>query len=229
MKAILHILFLSILFVLHVDAQISTKIKRKSIIIKKSTNSRINLSSANIDLPSPSNDSLRKIAKKIRLECNTCRKEYFGTGIEVNINIKQSANKIQIEDGHLYILTLNSLSAYGMQFHFNQYKVPVGSQLHIYSNEGIELGAFTSFNNHPDEKFATQLLPGKTFTIEYFEPHDAEFEGDLFLHRVIHSFKDFSTKRAGGGVMDLELQVRVQLTFHARKRLDTRMKSMQLH
>lgn len=187
-------------FIITAQSQVSTPLVRKSLNLTSNSNSRVVISPSEVEINTLNNDSLIQVAKNLSKQCQSCRKEYYGAGIETSINIKESAQVFQAEDGALYLLTIRSETSFGMQFHFKKFKLPKGAQLHISNSDGsMELGAFTAENNHSDEKFATQYISGNETTLEYFEPNDSNFDGELVLERVIHVFKDIFSTRNGDG------------------------------
>ena len=52
------------------------------------------------------------------------------------------------------------------------------------------LGAFTDFNHKPHGGFSTSPLEGEVSILEYNEPANAEFTGQIQLESVIHGYKD---------------------------------------
>ncbi len=129
-------------------------------------------------------------AREKAKDCKTCGTIY-GKTVPITIDIKRDGKIIPVSGGKLYIVTLKSENAKGMQFHFSKYRLPKVASLFIYNeNYNAVLGAFTHINNHPDGKFATQAISGKTITIEYFEANKNEFDGELELFRVMHVFRD---------------------------------------
>lgn len=142
-------------------------------------------------LPELENKKEIERARKYKEECETCRNEYYGTGIGVDVNVKESGVKTEIENGYIWTFTFTSNTAVGMQFYFSKYKLPAKASLFIYNEDYSEvLGAFTHANNYIDEKFATEIIEGKKITLEYFEARDAEFSGVLEIYKVIHVFQD---------------------------------------
>lgn len=154
-----------------------------------------------ITLQKVDNDSLINYAEEVLRNCSTCRKDYYGVGIEVNINFKQDAEVTEIDGiGTIWRLTIESGNAFGMRFSFDDYQVPDGSRLFFYNEEkSMVLGAFSSINNHPDRGFSTQYIQGNKITLEYFEPIGVG-NGVLHLNRIIHAFKPlFEDYRLGDG------------------------------
>lgn len=164
--------------------------------IQMNTTGRNALRTAHITLKEVNNEFHLNRAKKLMEECETCRKDYYGTGIDVKINlIKDSEFQDLGEDGKIWLTTVTSKNAFGMQFYFNRYKLPTGAKLFLYNEDkSMILGAFTNGNNHEDGKFATQVISGQKITIEYYEPKNVNASGELEIYKVIHAFKDVYAK-----------------------------------
>jgi hypothetical protein len=130
-------------------------------------------------------------AAEIKKGCEKCGGDYYGSGIDVNINIKKDGNATKVDGGTIWKLSVNSETALGMQFYFNKYKLPTAASLFIYNEDHTHvLGAFTHINNHPDEAFATQIVNGKSVTLEYFEADVNDFSGELEINTIIHVFRN---------------------------------------
>jgi len=75
-----------------------------------------------------------------------------------------------------------------------KYNLPVGASLHIIGRKESStpyIGAFNNVNNPiKGEVFATGPLPGDSFVLEYFEPKNAKFSGELELEHVMHAYKN---------------------------------------
>jgi hypothetical protein len=174
-------------------AQVSEQVAPRSFGLVSGGNVR--LSNEIFHLPDLDNNAEIKRAAKIKNEsCTTCRNDFFGRGIDVNIDIKKTGRHIEVSDGTIWILEMGSNTAKSLQFHFTDFYIPERATLHIYSHDhDFILGAFTNRNNTPDGKFATALFPGNTAVIEYFEPKLAPTTGVIHINRVIHTFNDANT------------------------------------
>lgn len=115
----------------------------------------------------------------------------FGFNHEVDLNPDNSGFwDIIPGQGRLWRLALRSTNAKTINLTFNRYKLPDGAKLFIYNEDkSVVLGAFTSKNNQEHGYFSTTLIPGEAITIEYFEPFDVDFEGELNLMWVTHGYR----------------------------------------
>ncbi len=116
----------------------------------------------------------------------------FGDNIYVNINPDNSGVWNILDNGDkIWRVSIESVGAYTINLTFNQYKLAPGAKLFVYNKDKSRiLGAFTDYNNQDDGYFATTLVEGDHLTIEYFEPHDAAFPGELNLEMVTHAYRN---------------------------------------
>jgi hypothetical protein len=148
-----------------------------------------------LELPALDNEAEIKKAKIAKDKaCLTCPNNSFAQAVPFTIDLKQNSTKIELEDGYLWLLRLNSRSAKNLQFFFKDFYIPEGATLHIYNQRGdFILGAFTSDNINPDGRFSTSLFPDKIAILEYFEPKSAEFAGRLIIDKFSHGYKNIGT------------------------------------
>jgi len=112
----------------------------------------------------------------------------FGKDMYVDYNPDNSGTWDVLEDGsRVWRLGITSKGALSINLTFNKYKLPDGAKLFIYTPDKSQvIGAFTSYNNQDDGYFATTLIQGESVIIEYYEPREVEFPGELNLWRVVH-------------------------------------------
>ncbi|PKP12160.1 MAG: hypothetical protein CVU09_01315 [Bacteroidetes bacterium HGW-Bacteroidetes-4] len=95
-------------------------------------------------------------------------------------------------------LSLESDGALGFTVNFSRFLLPDGASVFIYNAEKTQvLGAFTSANNKPWQGLAVQPISGNSITIEYYEPSDVDFEGELHIAQVGHDFVGVSLEKDG--------------------------------
>lgn len=116
----------------------------------------------------------------------------FAKQFIVNYNVNNSGNWEIMPDGHkLWRLTIKSAGAYSLNFVFSPFHIPVGAKVFLYnSDKTTVLGALTSKNNMESNSLATTVIPGDEITIEYFEPVNAEFKGELGISEIFHAYKN---------------------------------------
>ncbi len=117
----------------------------------------------------------------------------FAVFENVNIDIKQ-LGKYTKETGNNGKLWRYSIGADGfrsIQLHFTTYKLPEGARLFIYNEDYSSIyGAFTEKNNAPSNSLMVAPFEGEKAIIEYFEPDNASFEGELVLGAIGKGYKE---------------------------------------
>jgi hypothetical protein len=116
----------------------------------------------------------------------------FGDNLYVDITPENSGVWDVLENGDkLWRVSIESEGAYTINLTFDKYKLPPGAELYVYNRERSRvLGAFTNYNNQDDGYFATTLVEGDHITVEYFEPANVDFSGELSIEMVTHAYRD---------------------------------------
>jgi len=124
----------------------------------------------------------------------------FGKNIDVNIDFKKQAVIDTLPNGKLYRLSIKSEDAITLNLRFSRYIVPKKASLYIYNFEKSEIiGGFTDTNMQKNNVFATGLVRGDYIVLEYYEPYNIEFEGELIIDRITHGFRGVSDFSKGFG------------------------------
>jgi PKD repeat protein len=118
----------------------------------------------------------------------------FGKNIDVNINMTSVAVPVIIPDkGTSWCIKVVSAGATSLNFTFDKYLVPPGAQLFIYNQDrSIKMGPYTCRENKDDYTFATTLFPGSEAILEYVEPFDVTFPGELHISVITHGYRGFN-------------------------------------
>ena len=116
----------------------------------------------------------------------------FGENLYVNFNLNNSGTWDLLPKGDkLWRLGIRCQGAYSINLTFDNYRLPPGATLFVYNADKSQvIGAFTDFNNQADRVFATTLVRGEEIAIEYYEPANPAFYGELNLYRVTHGYRD---------------------------------------
>ena len=116
----------------------------------------------------------------------------FGENQFVNFNTTNSGLWNTLENGDkLWRLKIKCPGALTINLTFDRYILPPGAKLFVYNTDQSQvIGAFTELNNQEDFEFATTLVRGEELMIEYFEPENVPFPGELSLYRITHGYRD---------------------------------------
>ncbi len=98
-------------------------------------------------------------------------------------------------------LRINANTGAYMMLVFNDFSLPVGTNLFIYSADQTQvLGAFTSENNNPQNTFTTTPIKGRDLILEYYEPSyvtEAEHLGIQSIGLVTGTYEEVLEKGFG--------------------------------
>jgi len=136
-------------------------------------------------------DVEKQIATDSLSQPDGCKALQFGVNFDVNLNCKNNGVWQILDNGNkLWRIGLNSANAYAMNVVFYRFDIPDGAKVFIYnSKQNFHIGAFTATNNNYSNSFSTAFIPGDSIVVEYEEPADAEFNGNLIIGRIGHDYK----------------------------------------
>jgi PKD repeat protein len=114
----------------------------------------------------------------------------YGLLNAVNVDIiKQGFKEALPDGGTLWRYKISSSTAYSMEVVFSRFHLPNKAQLFIYNEDhSVVLGALSSLNNSAQGTLATQPIFGSSIIIEYYEPSNIEFHGEVVIGEVVHDF-----------------------------------------
>ena len=113
----------------------------------------------------------------------------FAHAIPVGFSLENSGNWFVQDHYRIWQLKVRSEGAKTLNLVFDKYRLPAGAKLFLFSEAQDDLlGAFTSNNNQADLKFATSPVLGDKLIVQYEEPLDAAFPGELVIRSVNHDF-----------------------------------------
>jgi len=115
----------------------------------------------------------------------------FGIEFEVDYDLHNSGIWTNLPNGgKLWRLGIECFDAFSINLIFDQYRLPKGATLYIYDeNKRDKIGGFTEYNNQADYFFATDIILSEKIIIEYYQPCNADFEGELRLATVVHGYR----------------------------------------
>ena len=116
----------------------------------------------------------------------------FGAPFDVNYTLDNSGVWETLPDGsRLWTLRIESPQAYSINLLYDFFEIPDGAEFYIYNESRTDvIGAFTSRNNKPYQKFSTAPVEGSVSILEYYEPANAEFPGFISISRIVHGYKN---------------------------------------
>jgi len=178
-------------FILFININLSAQVNVGGL--PRSFNKGYHIKSENeipkIYLPKQNNKILLSAAEKNNTKDSPWQ---FGKNIFVDLDFKSLALIDSLSQGVLYRLKLISQGALSLNLKFSEFKIPENAVLYIYNSDKTNiLGGFTSANMQESGTFATSLIKGDKIILEYYEPFDTDFSGELVLGRITHGFRGF--------------------------------------
>jgi lysyl endopeptidase len=115
----------------------------------------------------------------------------FAAPVQVDYGLDNSGTWVDLADGsRVWRLNLRSKGALALSILYDDFYLPKGAQLFVYSPDKKQvLGAYTSENNRPNRKFLTGLIYGGEAVIEYYEPARMKGQGRLHIFRIDQAYK----------------------------------------
>jgi PKD repeat protein len=110
----------------------------------------------------------------------------IGRTIDVDINMDNSGNWDILNDGrHMWRLEISSKDAQALNLVYDNFDLPYGSSLFIYSPDHIQtIGSYNEKNNSNGGTFATELIYGESLILEYISPRPR------IVDQKIYTFKN---------------------------------------
>jgi PKD repeat protein len=110
----------------------------------------------------------------------------YGVVKNVSIDLKSVATTTTLSDGGtLWRYKIASESDKSIELFFSSFIVPDGAELYLYNKDYTEIrGAYTNLNMRDDFGFVIGDFPGNYVIIEYYEPANVKFEGNLVISGI---------------------------------------------
>ena len=119
----------------------------------------------------------------------------FAHSFDVSLNPNNSGTWYNTTQVNVWQLRIRSSGAYSLNLIFDRYKLPENARLFlICENTGEIKGAYTSDNNSEKHIFAVEPIEGDELLLQYEEPVNVSFRGELQISKVAHDYIGIVTK-----------------------------------
>lgn len=120
----------------------------------------------------------------------------FGIEKEVDVDLFSEGKETILPKGDkLYQLAFYCPKATSINFLFNEFSIPEGGQLTIWSADRTEfIGAFNHLNNKEYNSFAVGLVHSNKVVIEYYEQAGVTEQAEINIGTVIHGYRSVVNK-----------------------------------
>jgi lysyl endopeptidase len=113
-------------------------------------------------------------------------------GVEHEVQLSPATDGTWTEENGMRVwrLGVHCPEAITVGFFLDKYRLPKGARLFVYDAESDAfIGSFDHRNNKSWGKLPVRQLSGSHAVLEYHEPLNAEFEGELAIGKVIHGYR----------------------------------------
>jgi lysyl endopeptidase len=116
----------------------------------------------------------------------------FGFEHATDFTLTNSGQWTTLPSGdRIWRIRIQSEGALSLNFVFNDFYIPQGGHVHLYSpDKTFLLGAYTHQNNNVNNVLGTDFVKGDDAVIEYFEPKGSIGQGRLYIGMVVHGYID---------------------------------------
>ena len=141
---------------------------------------------------------------RLEMQSNEIKPYRFAKTMYVDLDMNNSGTWTVLEDGSsIWQLRIKSTGAYSLNLIYEVFNVPPGAELFLFSeNHDTILGAFTDLNHKPHGGFSTAPIQGEIVILEYNEPRNSIFNGEISISSVSHDYKNIFSKNSSRGYGD---------------------------
>ena len=114
----------------------------------------------------------------------------FAHKFHVHLRPDNSGITFTSGDRKVWRIGLRSRGAYSLNILFSRFRLPAGASVFVYNADQTEiLGSYTHENNTELNLLPVQPIGGEELIVEYQEPFDAAFKGEIEIGEVNHDFR----------------------------------------
>jgi len=115
----------------------------------------------------------------------------FAVILPVDIGPETSGKWEQAPDGgRIWRVTVTVPGAHALSSYFDKFILPEGGKVFLYNPSKTQvIGAFTSKNNMAGGYFATELIAGERFTLEYYQPSVAQVAPLIHIYSIDYAYR----------------------------------------
>lgn len=116
---------------------------------------------------------------------------HFAHKFLVHLRPENSGVRFKTMDGRtIWRVGIRSRKAHSLNILFSKFRIPEGAKLFVYNTQQtIILGAYTHKNNSNLNLLPVQPIAGEEIIVEYQQPADTSFEGEIEIGEVNHDFR----------------------------------------
>lgn len=140
-----------------------------------------------VEFPAP---DLKQIKIEDDLAAMNQQPYRIAVAIKANYDFIQSAQLSKVSNGSVWRVILHSTGAKALSVTFGRFYIPEKGKLFLYdATHQKKIGAFTSENNTSENEMATEILPGESITLEYFQPSGVTDLPQLVISELLYVYR----------------------------------------
>lgn len=134
------------------------------------------------------------VAEKVAADKRLGIPNRYGIVEQMDVDIRAEGIKTVIGNTVVWQYELSCPDALSLGVHFKTYHLPEGAKVFIYRPDKTRLrGGFSNTNGSEGNQLMLGEFPGNRLVIEYDEPLDATFNGELVIGSVSKAYVDFAS------------------------------------
>lgn len=117
---------------------------------------------------------------------------FDGRRLTAGWNLNSHGEWLALENGDmLWKLKIHSPGALSLELFYDDFYLPEGAELHLYSEDLTEyIGPYTTTNNSKSGYFSSHRIHGETTILEYYEPAEVAGLGRISIEDVGYRYRD---------------------------------------
>ena len=149
--------------------------------------------SQNVDVQTMPVVDVEKLYREDATNVEKSRPLRTSVGFAMDKTFENSGRKDVLEDGStLWRAKFVSEGAVMTYLVFNHFNLPEEGKLFIYSPDHEQVfGPYTNADLQESGSFETDNIIGDELVVEYYEPSNASFKGEVNIAAVMHTYRDF--------------------------------------
>jgi len=150
-------------------------------------------------MPAVDNRTLLESSLKNYSKADIPKPFRFACSFEVDLNPSNSGHWVQAGPGYtIWQVRIRSEGAFSINLILDPFRLPPGARLFVFNSTKTHvIGAFTDFNNKTFNSLALSPVSGDDIILQYEEPAEPSFKGELGVVRVNHDFAGILTEKNG--------------------------------
>jgi len=115
----------------------------------------------------------------------------FAVILPVDISPETSGKWEQAPDGgRIWRVSVTVPGAHALSAYFDKFVLPEGGKVFLYDPSKTQvIGAFTSLNNVAEGYFATELIAGERFILEYYQPSGVQGAPLIHMYSIDYAYR----------------------------------------